>query len=203
MSANLALFLIRARQRVKASEELKHTTIISAALIDFHKSQCYFTSAIAVASIVLSTAMASYDSSLSFQNFMVVIPLALNGCVPVVSTLQMISRYARLSWHTISLTMMSLLLSTIALAEANNVWGIWSLSISPDANGGKTERMARLVCGSQAIILNNLDSDVIDFTFVWLIHSFCVMSFPACVTDYVLRNTKRGIRISCSMRKSR
>lgn len=131
---------------------------------------------------------------------MVVIPLALNGCVPVVSTLQIISRYARLSWHTISLAMVSLLLSTIALVKARSVWGLWSMTTDPDANDQWRYQMTRLVCGSDAKNLNNLSSSVIDFTIVWLIYSFCIVYFLACVTGHILTHTNYGLRISQSLR---
>lgn len=189
-------------QRIRGSARLKHTAVLSAALIEFHKSQCYFTSAVSVASIVLSSKVNTYESPLSFQSFMVLIPLALNGCVPVVSTLQMISRYARLSWHTILLAMVSLVLSTTALAKARSDWGIWSETTDPDANDQGRYRMARLVCGSDAKSLNNLNSNVIDFTIVWLIYSFCVMYFLACATGHILRHTDYGLRISQSLRTS-
>ncbi|KAL9613392.1 MAG: hypothetical protein Q9167_002040 [Letrouitia subvulpina] len=200
IGGSFALLAATAMQRIRGLGRLKHTAVISVALIEFHKSQCYFMSAVSVASIVLSNTISTYDSPLPFQSFMIVIPLALNGCVPVVSTLQMISRYARLSWHTISLAMVSLLLSTTALAKARSVWGIWSGTTDPDANDPERYRMAILVCGSDAQNLNNLNSNVIDFTIVWLIYSFCVVCLLACVTSHALRHTKFGLYISHSLR---
>lgn len=165
-----------------------HKMILSTTLVEFHKTQCYFASAISIASIVVSEAMHYSEPEVKFSNFMILIPLALNGSVPVVATIQMISKYARLTWHTISLTAISLLLSTITLVKAYRAWGFATENSRPD----QTDQMARLICGSKATDLNPLSPSTIDFAIVWLIYAFCVICFLATIIKHVCTFTEQG-----------
>ena len=137
-----------------------HMLNLSTVIVEFHKVQCYFISAIEIAALVLDRqAYKDFRRDLPPPVFDILLsfPLSMNGLVPVIFTLSCISLYARLSWHTIILSSVTVSLSTGALSAAY----IWILRIS-DALGPdllsvnsasedyqETPEMAQIVCGSK------------------------------------------------------
>ena len=53
---------------------------------------------------------------------MLTVPLALNGLVPTIFTLLIISRYGRLSWPTMLLSLLTVALSSVSLSTTYRAW---------------------------------------------------------------------------------
>ena len=97
----------------------KHREKLATALIEFHKSQCYFVLAIHTATLSLFTV---YQQSYKIASFGSVseipLPLALAFCmssiVPTTLTMVTIIKYARMTWHILFLTLPTFVLPTAA-----------------------------------------------------------------------------------------
>ena len=103
-----------------------HTALI-AALVDFHKIQCFFASTIQIAALILfqesqsNSAQDTNSVQSSFQDFFdtsILIALATSGFVPISLTLACISRYGRQSWYLLILSLITMLLATATLASS-------------------------------------------------------------------------------------
>lgn len=101
-----------------------HTALV-AALVDFHKIQCFFASTIQITALIFfqeSQSSSAQDITAvrsSFRDFFdtsVLIVLATSGFIPIVFTLACISRYGRQSWYLIVLSLVTILLATATLA---------------------------------------------------------------------------------------
>jgi len=117
----------------QAKRGKSHIDALSLALVDFHRSQCYFIAAIQIASFVLdSQAYRDYERSIPSPIFDVLlsIPLSLNGLVPTVFPLCSISEFGHLSWHVIILSILCIVLSTESLITTY----IWILIIDKNTN---------------------------------------------------------------------
>ena len=100
-----------------------HLLNISTVLVEFHKAQCYFISAIQIAAFVLTRQ--ADDTYMHYRSpplfdLLLSFPLALNGFLPVIFTLSCISIHSRLSWHVVTLSVGSIALSTGTLTSACN-----------------------------------------------------------------------------------
>lgn len=212
---SLTLVALRIRPSGREKREKKHTLAVSTALVDFHKSQCYFISALLVAALVLNSQAenaARQDLLPPFFDVLLSVPLSLNGLVPVVFTLCCVSRYGRMTWHTIVLSLISIGLSTATLARSYR-W-ILRLSdaygedgISTNAAGANFQEgypLAHAVCGSRSSDLDQfLQRKNIRFSLVWVIYSNCVAWMMWCVishlsTDNVEHSHWNVIRKLCS-----
>ena len=98
-----------------------------AALVDFHKVQCFFSSTIQITALVLfreaqtNSALDTNTISSSFQDFFdtsILIVLATSGFIPISLTLACISRYGRQSWYLLTLSLATMMLATTTLACA-------------------------------------------------------------------------------------
>lgn len=133
MVISIALSTLKFRPTHKQKREKSHIDALSVALVDFHRSQCYFIAAIQIASFVLdSQAYRDYERSIPSPIFDVLlsIPLSLNGLVPTVFTLCSISEFGHLSWHVIILSILCIVLSTGSLITTY----IWILIIDKNTN---------------------------------------------------------------------
>lgn len=181
-----------------------HMLNLSTVLVEFHKVQCYFISAIEIAALVLDRqAYNDFKRDLPPPVFDILLsfPLSMNGFVPVMFTLSCISLYARLSWHIIILSLVTVCLSTGALSAAY----IWILRITdafgPDAlsvdNAGidyqEAPEMAQIVCGSKPGNLRIfIDRTDFRFALVWLIYTYCIAWGLWCVFRHTLNRPPRG-----------
>jgi hypothetical protein len=110
-------------------------------------------SAIEIAALVLASQ--AYEAFNEYRmppmfDVLLSIALSLNGLVPVIFALCCISRYGRLSWHTIILSLVTVALSTASLAAAS----IWTLQTgaftvyTPDFDYHSGMDLAKIMRGS-------------------------------------------------------
>lgn len=148
----------------KEKRERSHSHALAIALVEFHRAQCYFISAIEIAAIVLGDKpdiAVGMEEMPPFVDVLLSIPLSMNGFVPVVFTLTFISRYGRLSWYTIILSVLTITLSTGSLAAAafihpQNILDYRSLGIM----------YGDPLCGSNSIWQRNNFANQINFPLV-------------------------------------
>lgn len=172
---------------LRKEKKQSHTHALATALFEFHRNQCYFISAVVIASLVLegqaSKAFRS-DEPPPLFDVLLSIPLALNGLVPVVFTLSYISRYGRLSWYIITLSVITVALSTGSLASSyRSILSIRHVvaleEISGNNIGGDHQEpitLAQWICGSKASNLGALCiRNGIRFAYVWLIYTNCII----------------------------
>lgn len=171
-----------------------HMINLATALLDFHKAQCYFISAVEIAALVLASQAygdSKNDKPPPIFDILLALPLSLNGIVPVAFSLSCIALYSRLSWHIILLSTVPIALSTAALASTN----IWILVIPHGfANMGDTgfqvaPNFSALVCGSKTRNLENvLNQKDIRFAIIWLIYAYCIAWVLWCLLMQVFKN---------------
>lgn len=195
-----------------------HMTNLATALLDFHKAQCYFISAIEIAALVLaSEAYGDFKNNESPAVFdiLLALPLSLNGIVPVAFSLSCIALYSRLSWHIILLSTVPIALATGALASTY----IWILRISdaygPDmlsvSNAGVAfqyvPNFTVVICGSKSSNLENVPNRRdIRFAIIWLIYTYCIAWALWCLLMQVFKSSREesvstrvlaGLKILC------
>lgn len=99
-----------------------------AALVDFHKIQCFFSSTIQITALLLfqqSQSNSAKDTTTvrsNYQDFFdtsILIILASSGFIPISVTIACISRYGRQSWYLLTLTLITMTLATVTLAVSN------------------------------------------------------------------------------------
>lgn len=101
---------------------------VATVLVEFHKSQCYFVSAIQVASIFINVQQDPRLRTISETDNLPVFPLSLglaftmNGVVPIAFSLCTIAKYARLSWHIVLLSLITMTLSTLGLGFVTDMF---------------------------------------------------------------------------------
>lgn len=177
---------------------------LATALLDFHRAQCYFITAIEVAALVLaSQAYGDFKNNEppAVFDILLALPLSLNGIVPVAFSLSCITLYSRLSWHIILLSTVPIALSTGVLASTN----IWILRISdafgPDMLGVNNAGVAyqfvpkfsAVVCGSKSGNLEKvLTRRDIRFAIIWLIYTYCIAWALWCILMQVFKNRTKS-----------
>ena len=203
----LGLLWLTVRPLRSKTKNEDHMTNLATALLDFHRAQCYFITAIEIAALVLASQ--AYND---FKNnkppavfdILLALPLSLNGIVPVAFSLSCIALYSRLSWHIILLSTVPIALSTAVLALTN----IWILRISdafgPDMLGVNNAGVAyqyiptftAVICGSRSGNLKNvLNRRDIRFAIIWLIYTYCIAWALWCLLMQVFKNgTKNSLR---------
>lgn len=182
----LGLLWLTARPLRSKTKREDHMINLATALLDFHRAQCYFITAIEIAALVLaSQAYAEFKTNKTPPVFdvLLALPLSLNGIVPVTFSLSCIALYSRLSWHIILLSTVPIVLSTGVLASTE----IWILRItdafgpdmlSVDNTDGAHQYVptfTALVCGSKSGNLENvLTRKDIRFAIIWLVYTYCI-----------------------------
>ena len=177
------------------------------ALVDFQKCQCYFISAIEVATLVLvargSIAYKKKDYIMEGRIFvdmapiydvLFTIPLAMSGFVPVIFALVCISHYGRLSAPLILLSVLAVVLSTVSLAMtgrilkllANDQLSVYSpqyLEFIP---------FAEQLCGTDSFKLNSIQYQQFHIRLVWAIYSYCLLWCLWCIFKFLREGPMRG-----------
>ena len=176
---------------------------LSTALVEFHKAQCYFISAIEVAILVLNRQAYKdtrersggpiFDMMLSFS-------LSMNGFLPIVFALYCISHYSRLTWHIITLSSIAVVSSTVALTSAY-IW-TWKRLNAAGSVGNDADVLpylveaAYLVCGLQPGTFHNLIKVTEIRVFrILLIYTYCILCGVWCLIRHILdAPPRRSIR---------
>jgi len=103
-SFGLALFEVWPRRKRKMKDRDQFLPL-AIALVQFHRNQCYFISAIEMAALLLGNE-ANNDQQANATipdvfSIMLSIPVSINVFVPLIVTLTCMAHYARLSWHLV------------------------------------------------------------------------------------------------------
>lgn len=100
----------------------------------------------------------------------------MNGFVPVIFTLTFVSRYGRLSWHIIALSVLTIALATgvLATTSVEAFGGYVYLNERERSFAGVTDsgilELADLICGSNSSILKEAIEPIpINMVMVWVI----------------------------------
>lgn len=131
---------------------IPHTQNLIAALVDFHKAQCYFSSVIQIAALTLfhdsrKESREKTNEPDAFKDLFgtsVLLVLATGGFIPVNMTLACITRYGRQSWYLLTLTLITTILASATLIASYNYSQKW---------------------GKDQYYDNNLNEDYRDFNF--------------------------------------
>ena len=173
----------------------RHQDAVAIALVEFHKNQCYFISAIQIALLVLlHQAFIRWDINKFIApifDVLLSVPLALNGLVPTVFTLCCISRYGRLSWYGIILTVITAVLSTGSLVASYRFTRTEAGSLDEIMGDQSLAAQSRIVCGSDSGNLGTqAELSTIKFSWVWLIYVNCVLWGLYCIVKHVIEPTR-------------
>ena len=145
----------------------RHMDIILTALIDFHKSQCFFSGTIQI------TAFLYYQQDLggNIQGSIsgaVLVVLATTGLLPVNLTLGCVAAYGRLSWYLLILSSMTTVLSTVTLV-------LVIMSPLSDGGGGLED-----FCGSTKLDGNYYGTILTAGNWLWVVWAVCVAQLSLC-----------------------
>lgn len=178
---------------------------LTTALVDFHKSQCYFASTVQITALVLASQsqrslpdqlsdglLDSNNQVLSVKeifNGSFLVALAVTGFLPVAVTLACIARHGRLSWYLIILSAITMTLATGTLAWS---WRLREPSISlfrerltnsDHESPGMSLFLGMVLglCGSQEIIGNYYDIVARVSSVVWVVWTYCVLWLLLCL----------------------
>ncbi len=120
-------------------------------------------------------------------DLMLLIPLSMNGFVPIVLTLTFISRYGRLSWYIITLSVVTVALSTGSLATKFAEGSMY------DGNGQYLLELGDLICGSNSSILQGAINPIkINLYLVSAIYSCCIVCGLWCIAKHISDHQPKG-----------
>lgn len=176
-----------------------HMINLITALVDFHKAQCYFITAIEIAVLVLASQMygaAENGHTVPIFDLILAIPLALNGIVPVASSLSCIALYSRLSSHIILLSLVPMVSSIAALVSTYN-----TLFKAPEAFLMGSYEWVPLqhipgftddLCGPRPGISENVVNwGDIRFPIIWSIYAYCLAWTLWCISTQAFKYEKK------------
>ena len=181
---------------------LTHRLNLSTALIEFHKAQCYFISAISVALLVLvHQSYNIFDSNKAPPQFdiMLSLPISMNGFLPITLVLVYISCHLRLSWHTLILSLAPFALSTCALGSTYLQYWHMILTyrldkqsiIGFDSDQGVMPE-TYCICGSKTgNLVDVLNWGDIHFPIIWAIFTYCFLWILWCVLRHVINSWQK------------
>ena len=91
-----------------------HVNALVAASVDFHKTQCYFSSTLSLTTVILVRDIEGKGKldSLDIGTFLII---ATGGLIPIQLTLTCITRYGRQSWYLIMLSLVTTILASVTL----------------------------------------------------------------------------------------
>lgn len=154
-----------------------------AALVSFHKAQCYFSSTVQIAALIgtIRNTGSIYDTS-------ALVVLTTSGFIPVSFGFASITHFGRPSWHIIILSLFTFALATATLGVFYNYdlqWGQvedYFSSVQKDAFygygacaiGGHMSDTLFPLCGSSLLNSNAIPSSTITDRLVWVAWVTCI-----------------------------
>ena len=180
----------------------KHASATFTALVEFHKHQCVFVTALQAATILLGT-MANRDAFGGQPlDLLVAMALVLNGVLPVTLTLMTISHFGRLSWYILVLSILAVAMSTGSLALTRQYWNWlagWSrFFIRPTLSFRATDFDMWIVGGTPELGSSGCLQLYIDHAHVWLLCSgFDILHYKASIRHMPQERDYREIQSLC------
>ena len=188
-----------------------HTEALAAALVSFHKSQCYFASAIQIAALVLSQksfqGLKSASEDGDFEDFLdtaVMNLLATSGFVPVCLVLVCITRYGRQTWYIIILSSVTFPLATATLASSyvfvhrygkpDDFYGSVGGENVDDTEcplNGDISGILYPLCGSSQLNHNALSSSTVSNVWIWLVWLNCMIWTILCLVKKIIDTPRK------------
>ena len=182
-----------------------------AALVDFHKAQCYFSSTVQIAALIgsLGNTGSVLQTEQSYDTSALVI-LATSGFIPITFGLASITRFGRPSWHLIMLSFITFALASATLLHYNNydlqygAMDSYMSSLEVDGFddfgdcliGGHMNYTLFPLCGSSLLDSNTIPSSTITDRWVWVAWATCMTWMLSCffskLRDGLLPNAVRS-----------
>ena len=172
----------------------KHKKAIFPALVSFHKAQCYFSSTVQVAALVLIHESQNAATS-SFVDISALIVLATSGFIPVTFGLASIMRFGRQSWYLVILSYITFLLASANLflfvvlageyGDLNDDYSSFQNNgLDADGTcviGGNVADTLFPLCGSSLLNNNTISSSAIITWWVWAAWAICMVCIFLCL----------------------
>jgi hypothetical protein len=182
----------------KEKRERDHSHALATALVEY-KNQCYFISAIEIAALALGRQTAALGAmnqrALPRFDLMLSIPLSMNGFVPIIFTLTFISRYGRLSWYIIILSVVTIALLTGSLATT------FAEGFVYDVNGQYLLELGDLICGSSSSILQGAINPInINLPLFSAIYSNCIVCGLWCIAKHISDRQPKGSHLGRALK---
>ena len=179
--------------------------ITVAALVNFHTAQCYFSSTVQIAALIIvrgtlktpGAVLNSDDYSDVHSEFVdtsVLIVLATSGFIPVTFGLASITRFGRPSWHLIMLSLVTFTLATATLSTFyhygrqygklddyySSLQNDGYIDYGTCAIGGHVGDTVFPLCGSSFLNSNAISASTITKWWVWVAWAVCMAWMLLC-----------------------
>ncbi len=199
-----------------------HTEALVAALVSFHKAQCFFSSTIQIAALILVNHVLrvgfigknySVKPGADTGDVIVLNLLAISGLLPVTVVFLCISRYGRQTWYAFILTLVAVLLATATLAAtfyiytqtffleyfralgAHGTLASEVVNEDPSIECGTDvppEQLIISLCGPEILDNNNLHSSTVTSKWIWVIWVNCIIWLALCL-GMMIRKVQRAM----------
>ena len=175
LGAGSLLFILYVWPALSKNQRSRQEDILNTAYLQFHKHQCYLVSAIEIAAIMRLKLGAGGEAEQRISSYLIDVPLALSGSLPVTFGLIVLSRYNRLTWYLILLTILPICLSSSSLYTTSEMWkGFYGEMLDGvDQPYRNADQLKNMVCGSRAGELNPLYPAYFNSGIVWTIQAIC------------------------------
>lgn len=194
------------RQKTKKDVQIRN---LVAAMVDFHKAQCYFASTIQITGFILyhqtqksiidaTDRKSIADFGYNIYDGGILLYLATWALLPISLTLSCIARYGRQSWYLINLSLVTITLGTATLASSmkfgDDLIHASDLIRSPRDYLGSSKcstaspptEILKSLCGSDYATYVS-QSGIYMMRWVWCIWLFSFLALLFCVISKVAR----------------
>lgn len=196
--AILAFIALLGLEIISPKTKAVHTKAIITTLVNFHKSQCYFSSTVQITGLILfcaiqsHTAQALHGAALPPDIFdlSVLTVLALSGLVPVSFTLVCLIRYGHRTWHLIILSLITMAISTGTLSCPFIYLRRFGDPVTDQYLGPNLEELYPL-CGSSKLRKNDIGTTTFAKPWIWAVWLNCVIWMIYCSLRKAFEGSRR------------
>ena len=152
--------------------------IFVTALNDFHGAQCYFSSTIQIAALVLfhQAQQSSQGPSGTIDiTANVLVVLAATGLVPIIVTLTCITRLGRLSWYLLLLSCVTMTLATATLAASHMMITNFGIEYVTARDYSPAWAVTLALCGTNSRDGNNIEDLNCPSKILWAVWAICML----------------------------
>lgn len=206
--AGTHLLFLEFMPRMSESFRRLHTEALITSLVSFHKAQCYFSSTIQIAALILSSGIlsgltpGSAKGGTDLVDLAVINMLAISGFLPITVGVICITRYSHLSWYIVILSFVAFL-----LAAATFIFALLILIRANSKSTGDVVTMTegvidyptgsrclkdvdftdilRSMCGYEILRANSLSSQSLDSPWIILLFVNCAIWFILCLSTRI------------------
>lgn len=184
----------------------EHVESLITALVDFHKSQCFFAITIQIAALFLYHQTRSINDARNMHKLSnygddlidgaLLVVLATGAFIPLNLTYACVARFGRQSWYLILLTFVANVLGTATLICSI----AYQESMIPQAQSGAStlgpadecavqypvDQVLFSLCGSNRLQRNFVDLQMLTPSWIWAPWILAVVTFTLCIAKKVL-----------------